>query len=455
MADYASNAFMYNGTRYVLMVNLYTLEDGKKTNSCSLDIMGLDTFEYTNELNDLLLHGRIVYTDKFGIVDQFIDEQFVWCDVMLARSEEEVDGPVVIQKLSDEIRLTHTFLADGIQILSRSKTIINYQIDLVSSNALNCSANIVYSNYDKGPQPVFDILKNCMNIADLQVDTASFDNTRADVDLQYITTGNDSLLTITPYLMRRLYYSEQRDNSLKFLLFNEHTGKYQLFDMKKPSTSTGNYDLVVSFFKSSMEHLVQQEPVNFGVVTKTSKTKMSKTLFTTDVFSFEYDSNRIVHQLFSNEENIAYFSNKFDNPKLRPKVSQMIDVGTCDFRHRGSTWNNDIDFYHDYQHALSESNALVVNSVGELLRKPGSVITLNIDRTPKDLDGEDQDELERLKTRYKTFEGPWIASKVRHIIEPNKGPEGNGSYRQNIVLMRNFLSDQAEDSFEQQKTTSK
>lgn len=69
MADYASNAFMYNGTRYVLMVNLYTLEDGKKTNSCSLDIMGLDTFEYTNELNDLLLHGRIVYTDKFGIVD--------------------------------------------------------------------------------------------------------------------------------------------------------------------------------------------------------------------------------------------------------------------------------------------------------------------------------------------------------------------------------------------------
>lgn len=82
-----------------------------------------------------------------------------------------------------------------------------------------------------------------------------------------------------------------------------------------------------------------------------------------------------------------------------------------------------------------------MNSVGELLRKPGSIITLNIDRTPKDLDGEDQDELERLKTRYKTFEGPWIASKVRHIIEPNKGPEGNGSYRQNIVLMRNFLSD--------------
>jgi len=42
--------------------------------------------------------------------------------------------------------------------------------------------------------------------------------------------------------------------------------------MKSASTSTGNYELVVSFFKSSTEHLAQQEPVNFGVVTKMPKT---------------------------------------------------------------------------------------------------------------------------------------------------------------------------------------
>ena len=87
---------------------------------------------------------------------------------------------------------------------------------------------------------------------------------------------------------------------------------------------------------------------------------------------------------------------------------------------------------------MFESNALVINSVGDILRKPGALININVDRTPKDLDGEESEELDRLKSRYKSFEGPWIASKVRHIIEPNKGPEGNGSYRQNIVLMRNF-----------------
>ena len=69
MADYASNSFQYNGTRYTLLVTMYNLVDGERKKSCALDIMALDTFEYTNELNDLLLHGSIVYTDKHGLVD--------------------------------------------------------------------------------------------------------------------------------------------------------------------------------------------------------------------------------------------------------------------------------------------------------------------------------------------------------------------------------------------------
>ena len=81
------------------------------------------------------------------------------------------------------------------------------------------------------------------------------------------------------------------------------------------------------------------------------------------------------------------------------------------------------------------------------MRKPGAISTIGVDRTMKDVTGENSDELDRLKNRYKTFEGPWIASRVRHIIEPNKGPEGNGSYRQNIVLMRNFLNEAQQENF--------
>lgn len=448
MADYASNAFMYNGTRYVLQVVMHTFDNIE--DSCALDILSLDRFEYTNQLNDLLLHGHIVYVDKYGILDKFLDEQFVFCEVSFAKSNEKYDGPVSIQRLSQTSHLEHTFFVEGMQILSREKSIVTYQIDIVSSNVLNCSSNIVYSNYDIGPQPVLDVLKNCMTIGGLQIDMQSFESVKSSVELQYITNGNDTLETVVPYLFRRLYYLEQRDDSLKFLAFNEHSGKYQLFDMKKTATSTGDYSIVVSFFKTSAEHMAQQEPVNFGVVTKTSKMQMTRSLFNTDMFSFDYDSNQISQHLFSDQENVSYFGNRFDSFGLSPKVRPMAIIPGCDFRHRSSAWNNDVDFYHDYQQALAETNALVVNAVGELLRKPGSTVSICVDRSPKELNGEDPVELERLKTSYRAFEGPWVASKVRHIIEPNKGPEGNGSYRQNLVLMRNFQISDSVANFSQQ-----
>lgn len=447
MADYASNSFQYNGTRYTLLVTMYNLVDGKRQKSCALDIMALDTFEYTNELNDLLLHGSIVYTDKHGLVDQFLEEQFAYCDVTLVQNEEKTDGNVVITKFNDKMQLQHTFLVDSIEILSREKSIVNYKIKLVSSNWFNCIANIIYSNYSGGPQPVFSILKNCLALAQLPADTDSFGKINSSVEIQYITSGDDNLLTIFQYLMRRLYYLEDRDDSLKFLLFNEHSGKYQVFDAKNTATNTGQFEMVVSFFKTSAEHMAQQEPVNFGVVTKHPKSKFLPSIFAQEMFGFEYDSNRFTNQPFSSEENAAYFSNKFDLPKTKPKVGPMLSMQNTDFRHRASLWKNDVDFYHDYQQALFETNALVVNSVGDILRKPGAIITIGVDRTMKDVTGENSDELDRLKNRYKTFEGPWIASRVRHIIEPNKGPEGNGSYRQNIVLMRNFLNEAQQENF--------
>ena len=90
---------------------------------------------------------------------------------------------------------------------------------------------------------------------------------------------------------------------------------------------------------------------------------------------------------------------------------------------------------------MFETNSLVVNAVGEITRKPGSIVTIAVDRSSKDLNGDRTEDLNNLKTRYKAFEGPWFASKVRHIIEPNRGPEGNGSYRQNVGLFRNFVNE--------------
>lgn len=441
MADYASNSFMYNGTRYTFLATLYNLIDGKREKSCALDIMALDKFEYTNEFNDLLLHGSILYTDKHGLVDQFIEEQFAYCEISIVENEEEVDGGVTITRLSDTNKLEHIFLVDSIEILSRDKSIVQYKINLISSKWFNCAANIVYSNYSKGPQEIFTILRACMQMVSLVPDPQSFEKVKSDVTLAYITSGDDCLLSVFQYLMRRLYYLEQRDNSMKFLVYNEQSDSYQLFDAKSSSSNTGQFEMIVSFFKTSTEHMAQSEPINFGVVTKVSKSKFLPSIFSQDVHSFDYDTNEFIENYYGDTANASYLTNKFDMPKTKPKFGEMVQMENMSFLHRASSWSNPLDTYHDFQQGLFEGNALVVNAVGELTRKPGAIVTIAIDRSTKDLNGDRTEDLEKLKNRYKTFEGPWIASKVRHIVEPNKGPEGNGSYRQNVVLFRNFLSE--------------
>ena len=145
--------------------------------------------------------------------------------MFLYEIEESFDNNISISKFSDTNRFQHTFLINNIEILNREKSIVDYRINLVSSKLLNCMTNIEYSNYGGSPVPIFEILKICIAQAKLSPDK-SFDNVKTNVSLPYITTGNDNLFSVFEYLMRRLYYLEKRDDSLKFLMYNDQRDTY-------------------------------------------------------------------------------------------------------------------------------------------------------------------------------------------------------------------------------------
>ena len=54
----------------------------------------------------------------------------------------------------------------------------------------------------------------------------------------------------------------------------------------------------------------------------------------------------------------------------------------------------------------------MIDITGEILRKPGSMLVISLDRSMKNVMSEDKKELERLKKQYKAFEGTWFVSKV-------------------------------------------
>jgi len=55
---------------------------------------------------------------------------------------------------------------------------------------------------------------------------------------------------------------------------------------------------------------------------------------------------------------------------------------------------------------------LVLNITGEILRKPGSLLDITLDRSMKNATNEVKSELEKLKKKYKAYEGTWMTSKV-------------------------------------------
>lgn len=83
---------------------------------------------------------------------------------------------------------------------------------------------------------------------------------------------------------------------------------------------------------------------------------------------------------------------------------------------------------------LSENNSLILNITGDIKRQPGSFTIVNIDRDMKNLTNDTKQELEKLKYKYKVYEGVWITSKVKNIICPKQQ-----TFRQQLVLFRNFI----------------
>ena len=106
-----------------------------------------------------------------------------------------------------------------------------------------------------------------------------------------------------------------------------------------------------------------------------------------------------------------------------------------DMKHEytGMYWDNTFDVYNHSVAALEENNSLILNITGDIRRQPGSLHDIMLDRSLANSTSDDKKELEKLKKKYKAYEGIWLASKVRTIINPRQP-----SFRQLVVLFRNF-----------------
>ena len=159
MQNYSNQTYKYAGKTYTFSASLYVNnDDGTKTEIyCKNE--DIIMFQYENALNDLYIKGELIYTDKYGEIDKFIDKQFVYCQISNIEHEQKCDGNVIIENLSNVRKFQHIFFVSNIEIRNRQGHEITYCIQLVSANWINCVSTVEYTNYQRAAVDIIDIIK--------------------------------------------------------------------------------------------------------------------------------------------------------------------------------------------------------------------------------------------------------------------------------------------------------
>lgn len=63
---------------------------------------------------------------------------------------------------------------------------------------------------------------------------------------------------------------------------------------------------------------------------------------------------------------------------------------------------------------------MTIETVGDILRKPGYYVDVTVDRDSKYMVDEDIQSAKDIKNKYKAFEGIWVCGKVRHLVFPSE-----------------------------------
>lgn len=179
--------------------------------------------EFSNELNSLCMEGSLVYTDVEGYVTGFLGKTNIAVVVDLKQILVTEDGIAAIKTVDEANTLYHKFLVNNIELLDRDGGTLTYKLYLTSVNFNALVKTVHYSNYGKEPEHVTDILKSLMARAAegfnadnmLSGDSSSMfkldksfedDDFKSQVAMHYVTNGNDNMLTISKFLLSRMFY---------------------------------------------------------------------------------------------------------------------------------------------------------------------------------------------------------------------------------------------------------
>jgi len=420
----------YNGYKYVLSVSIFNVSPSKPFNditaddTVSLKPSMIETIEIPHEITNPLLSGHLVYIDdEDALMKQFIQSQCTYLLINFGKTEKPSDN-LDVSVL--DTSFSHTYLVDNIEIIAKKGTSIYYKITFVSElwwKFIRCPK---YST-NNTIKPISKILTGLFKRAGLTL-TNNVESTNTQIN--YLTAVNDNLFTSMNYLLTKMYQNELGQH---FIIYDHMANAYNLWrynnDYIMSQLNNRSKDTPVDFIYVTqsgglLNELLQPDDVRISLINTQPRTKIIKSLFNSRGYEYDYatdttSSNTVESTskatIIQTLKTIDYESKIFPiSSSIMSTYSESPDAGN--YYREESTWTRDIiNQYRDALNILLDNNVLLVDTMGDIKRKPGDMIMLSIDSSDQ--------------TSISTLEGPWLILRVRHVITPT-------SYRNVLTLGR-------------------
>jgi hypothetical protein len=98
-----------------------------------------------------------------------------------------------------------------------------------------------------------------------------------------------------------MYYYRDRIPQLQYLIYNEHTDKYEMFDVTNSKTWFNMYPIPVTFYKNQIEQLATPEPANFASVVKFPRSSLHTMINNVKYYDFDISKNYITDESIGNK----------------------------------------------------------------------------------------------------------------------------------------------------------
>lgn len=452
------NTFESNGSKYTLVMNFAILDesnpsDTSKYHYIKIDNTNVKSFTWINEINNILLLGELEYNDAKGDVGKFFGTYISFVGVKLIKvSDEKKDD---FTEAAEEEVFDHEFIINNYEIIGRTGTIIKYKFYLISSNWFNYMSNIYFSNYDSDDKTIYNSMLNILNIAfkgtDIKCDKKSF-SVPSDT-LEYCTTCQTTCMDAIKYLQNKLIYNEKfKLNELSFIFYDEFEKTIKLFKLDNKYDASnlkqGNKKgAMLSLTGTESEQYVSKEEQNLKSVIKKSNCLGIKSLFGKIIHKYDIDKNvstpyeidsdklckigiennlnNLNSSVFKSEAVPIFNFNKFKSAlKLNEDDKNFNLIGTFD--------NNNMTVYNELLENITNRNALILETNGEITNCPGQLYCISDDsdvsKSSKDATEEEFIDKNRMLT------GIFYIFKARHTISP--GSTGGNAFTERLILAR-------------------